>query len=211
MLVCVLIIGMVLFVVDFDWLFGVSPDDKSDDSSRVLASIADDFSIGFVVLLKVDILGGFSPDDEPDGSSRVLISLVAESVLVVALIVFDFAFVLMASFVWMVLKVELLVDRSPDDKPDGSSRVLVSLVVESFIGVDFMVLNSVLVFIVSFVFVLLKIDLLGGFSPDDKPDGSSRVLVPTSVNCHGCVFVGVVLFVDCELGILRYLFPSGKF
>ena len=45
MLVCVLIIGMVLFGVDFDWFFGVSPDDKSDDSSRVLVSIVDDFSI----------------------------------------------------------------------------------------------------------------------------------------------------------------------
>ena len=88
------------------------------------------------------MLGDVSPDDEPDGSSRVLVSLVAESIIVVALMVLNVAFVLMASVVWMVSKVDLLGEFSPGDKPDGSSRVLVSLIAESFIGVDFMVLNA---------------------------------------------------------------------
>ena len=112
LLVWVLIIGMGLFVVGVDWLFGVSPDDKSDDSSRVLASIVAGSSTGFVLVSsKVDLLGDVSPDDKPDGSSRVLVSLVAESFIVVALMVLnaDFFFFLIVSLVLVSSKVDLFV------------------------------------------------------------------------------------------------------
>ena len=75
-----------------------------------------------------------------------------------------------------------------------------------------MVLNADFVSTVSFVLIVLTGDLLGDFSPDDKPDGLSRVLVPTSVDSHGCfVVVGVALFVDCWIGVLRYFSPSDKY
>ena len=102
----------------------------------------------------------------------------------------DFSFCLCAAvLVWVlfvgmgmfVVGVDWLLDVSPSDKPDGSSRVLVSIVLASFIGV---------------VLMVWMVDLIGDFSPSDKPDGSSRVLV--SVVAAAWVFVRLAVFNDLD-------------
>ena len=53
---------------------------------------------------------------------------------------------------------------------------------------------------------VVGVDWLLDVYPSDTPDGSSRVLVPNSVDSHGFfVVVGVALFVDCWIGVSTIL------